>query len=114
MSRTSTEETRDMLATVNSAAMGTNMPVVTLPDGARVQTGTVGALIIHIKQYDELVKQPTADNVEKSQLEAKMAASLPVLRRAGMFDLFRPEEWTQGSSPGRRLVGQLALRNDHI
>jgi hypothetical protein len=27
----------------------------------------------------------------------------------GMFDLFRPEEWTQGLSPGRKFVGEKAV-----
>lgn len=31
---------------------------------------------------------------------------------ADMFSLFTPEEWIRGSSPGRRFVGELALKDD--
>lgn len=76
------EGTNDKLAALNSATMGTNMPVVTLPDGQKVQTGTVGALIINIKLYDELISQSNVDNERKAELESMMAASLPVLKKA--------------------------------
>ncbi|KAH7372276.1 hypothetical protein BKA66DRAFT_175859 [Pyrenochaeta sp. MPI-SDFR-AT-0127] len=99
----------DKLAALNSATMGTVMPVVTLPDGQRVQTGTVGALIINIKHYDELMSRPNIDHGRKIELEEMLAASLPVLKRADIFSLFTPEEWMEGSSPGRRFVGHLAL-----
>ncbi|CAO2656599.1 Nn.00g054020.m01.CDS01 [Neocucurbitaria sp. VM-36] len=107
------EDTNDKLAALNSAAMGTSMPVVTLPDGQKVQTGTVGALIINIKLYDELLRRSDADNERKVELKNMMAASLPVLKRTSMFSLFTPEEWIQGTSPGRRYVGELALQSGH-
>jgi hypothetical protein len=75
----------DKLAALNSAAMGTTMPVVTLPDGQRVQTGTVGALIINIKLYDELLGQADVDSERKAELETMIAASLPVLTKAGKY-----------------------------
>ncbi|OAL44142.1 hypothetical protein IQ07DRAFT_592578 [Pyrenochaeta sp. DS3sAY3a] len=105
-----TNNAGDKLAALNSAAMGTTMPVVTLPDGQKVQTGTVGALIIHISHYDELLSLPNPNAQRKSELESMMAASLPVLRKANIFTLFTPQEWIQGSSPGRRYVGELALQ----
>lgn len=71
----------DKLAALNSAAMGISMPVVALPDGQRVQTGTIGTLIINIKHYDELMSQLKVDNERKVELEDMMAASLPVLKR---------------------------------
>ena len=77
-----TEDDNDKLAALNSAAMGANMPVVTLPDGQKVQTGTVGALIINIKLYDELMGHSDFNNERKAELEFMMAASLPVLKRA--------------------------------
>jgi hypothetical protein len=82
MSRYNSDNTGDKLADLNSAAMGTTMPVVTLPNGERVQTGTVGALIINIKHYDELLGQPNVDQERKAELETMLAASLPVLRKA--------------------------------
>ena len=71
------------LAAVNSAVMGAVMPEVVLPDGQKVQTGTVGALIINIKRYDALMGQTEVDNKRKEELEAMMAAALPVLKMAG-------------------------------
>ena len=79
------DHTNDKLAALNSATMGTTMPVVTLPDGQRVQTGTVGALIINIKLYDELMSRPEVDNERKVELESMMATSLPVLKKAGKY-----------------------------
>lgn len=73
----------DRLAAANSAAMGTTMPTVTLPGGERVQTGTVGALIINIRLYDELLSRSNVDRQRKEELEEMMSASLPVLTRAG-------------------------------
>ncbi|KAF1939240.1 hypothetical protein EJ02DRAFT_457097 [Clathrospora elynae] len=109
------EDPGDKLAALNSAVMGTTMPTVILPDGQRVQTGTVGALIINIKLYDELLSQSSVDDDERrAELEAMMAASLPVLKKAGMFDLFTPEDWMRGSSPGRRFVGELAIKDGHV
>lgn len=40
-----------------------------------------------------------------------MAATLPMLKKVGFFDLFTPEEWIQGDNEGRRVVGQLALES---
>ena len=31
-----------------------SLPAVTLPDGSKVQTGTVGALLVNIKLYDRV------------------------------------------------------------
>ena len=74
---------KDTLASINSATLGTNMPVVTLPDGTRVQTGTVGALLVNIRQYDQLLAGSAGDEREKRELEEKMAASMPVLKKSG-------------------------------
>lgn len=126
------EPSGDNLAAINSATLGTTMPVVTLPDGTKVQTGTVGALIVNIRNYDKIVSQSNVDEKEKHALEASLAASMPVLKKAGeltypsrlnqyvgfvtdsislgLFDLFTPEEWIRGSSPGRKFVGDLAMR----
>ena len=60
------------------------MPIVTLPDGSKVQTGTVGALIVNIRTYDELLDQgSSADQGKKKELEDRMTASLPLLNKAG-------------------------------
>ncbi|KAF2654204.1 hypothetical protein K491DRAFT_717377 [Lophiostoma macrostomum CBS 122681] len=103
----------DTLQNINSATLGAQMPIVTLPDGSKVQTGTVGALIVNIRTYNELIARgPNADEKTKTELEGKMAASLPLLKKAGMFGLFAPQEWVQGTSAGRKFVGELALKED--
>ncbi|KAF2187134.1 hypothetical protein K469DRAFT_705693 [Zopfia rhizophila CBS 207.26] len=105
------EQASSNLASINSATLGVNMPIVTLPDGSKAQTGTVGALLVNIKAYDELAGQESnVDQAKKEELEARMTASLPLLKRVGVFSLFTPEEWVQGSSPGRKFIGELAIR----
>ena len=48
------------LAAINSKFIakteGNTLPVVTLPDGSKIQTGTVGGLTVNIKLYDRVVK----------------------------------------------------------
>lgn len=77
------DNTSGNLAAVNSATMGASFPEVTLPNGKKVQTGTVGALIVNIKRYDEVMRQAEVDHQQKADLEAMMSASMPVLRMAG-------------------------------
>lgn len=91
---------------INNKTLGTAagaFPVVTLPNGDVVPTGTVGALLINIKSYD------AGDNNERVEIEQAIRATVPVLKKVGMFNLFSPEEWQHGGSPGRALVGRLAL-----
>lgn len=73
------------LAALNSATLGTTMPMVVLPDGQRVPTGTVGALIINIRLYDQMMCGPDVGIHWKSELETRMAASVPVLNKAGKY-----------------------------
>lgn len=77
------DPTPDSLAALNSATLGTHMPVVTLPDGSKVQTGTVGALLINIREYNQLMSGSSIDEAKKKDLEEKMSASMPVLKKAG-------------------------------
>lgn len=42
-------------------------------------------------------------------LEEAMQATLPLLDKVGMFDLFLPEEWIQGNNEGRKAVGRMFL-----
>ncbi|KAI4861000.1 hypothetical protein F4820DRAFT_452340 [Hypoxylon rubiginosum] len=95
------------LAALNSATLGAEMPQITLPDGSKVQTGTVGALLINIRAYNEAHKAGDKDKI--ALLEQAMSATLPLLDKVGMFDLFRPEEWIQGDNEGRRAVGKMFL-----
>lgn len=73
------------LAALNSTALGTLMPTVTLPDGQKVQTGTIGALIVHIKEYDQIMQNTPVDVSRKRELEGAIAAALPVLKKAGTY-----------------------------
>jgi hypothetical protein len=72
------------LAAINSATLGAYMLIVTLPGGQKVRTGTVGSLLVNIKAYHGLAAQgETEDGEKKAELEARMAASLPLLKQVG-------------------------------
>lgn len=45
----------DALANMNFKTLGAEMPVISLPDGRKVQTGTIGALLVNIKTYLKLM-----------------------------------------------------------
>ena len=81
------------------------MPEVTLPDGSKIQTGTVGALVINIKAFDGLVA--SADQAKILVVENRFKAAMPILKKSGLMDVFPPEDWVAGSSPGRKRVGEL-------
>ncbi|KAI0014493.1 hypothetical protein F4779DRAFT_612782 [Xylariaceae sp. FL0662B] len=93
------------LAALNSAVMGAKFPEITMPDGTKVQTGTVGALLINIRAYNEA--HAAGDKDKTAALEEAMRAALPLLDRVGLFDLFTPEEWIRGNNEGRSAVGRL-------
>ena len=67
-------------------------------------------MLINIRAYDELVAQD-GDEEKKFELEERLLAAIPLLQQVGMFDLFKPEEWIHGGSPGRKFVGQAASRH---
>jgi hypothetical protein len=75
----------DSLAAINNATLGAYMPIVTLPGGQKVRTGTVGSSLVNIKAYDGLAAQGETEDEEKkkAELEARMAASLPLLKQVG-------------------------------
>lgn len=77
------------------------MPVITMPTGEKIPTGTMGALLFNIKAYDG------GNEVMRAELEPKIQQALPALYKIGLFDLFSPEEWASAHSPGRSLVGRL-------
>ncbi|KAF2809364.1 uncharacterized protein BDZ99DRAFT_571203 [Mytilinidion resinicola] len=86
------------LASSNSKTLGASFPVITLPSGIKVPTGTVDS------------NKTKEDEEELKGLAEQMKAALPVLKKVGMFDLFTPDEWVQGKSPGRKLVGEEAKK----
>jgi hypothetical protein len=85
---------------------GSSFPIVTLADGRKIPTGTVGACLVNIKAYDRA--HTGGDHEQLQELQTKIKAAVPVLKMAGMFDLFSPEEWMGGTSEGRKLVGRFA------
>ncbi|KAI0970131.1 hypothetical protein F4678DRAFT_148194 [Xylaria arbuscula] len=93
------------LSDLNSSTLGAKFPEVTLPDGSKVQTGTVGALLVNIRAYNEA--HAAGDTAKTKALEASFEAALPLLDKVGLFDLFTPNEWIQGNNQGRMAVGQL-------
>ncbi|XRM37224.1 hypothetical protein ABZX51_000709 [Aspergillus tubingensis] len=95
------------LVALNSSTLGTAMPEVTLPDGSKVQTGTVGALLVNIRAYNEA--HAAGDKVKMDTLRTALRAAIPLLMKVGMFDLFPPEEWIQGDNEGRKQVGEMYL-----
>lgn len=53
------------LAEINHqfVAKGESLPEVALPDGTKIQTGTVGALLQNIKIYDRLCNGETVEGM---------------------------------------------------
>ncbi|KAI0543196.1 hypothetical protein GGR58DRAFT_13539 [Xylaria digitata] len=107
MAAAETSSSNAALSDVNSAALGVKFPEITLPDGSKVQTGTVGALLANIRMYNEVYSVGDTDKIRA--LETSFKAALPLLDRVGLFDLFTPDEWLRGDNEGRRAVGRLYL-----
>jgi hypothetical protein len=81
-------------------ADGETLPQVTLRNGARVQTGTVAAMLVNITRYN---------SGERGAVETELELAIPTLFQVGLFDLFPAREWILGDNPGRRFVGAKAL-----
>jgi hypothetical protein len=64
-------------------------------------------LLVNIRTYNEA--HAAQDATRMAQLEADIGSALPLLRKVGLFELFPPEQWMQGSNEGRKLIGKLAL-----
>ncbi len=100
---------QESLQAINNKTLGTSdgaFPVVTLPSGEKVPTGTVGALLVNIRAYDAAAA--AGDTAAQDTLAAAIRAAVPVLHKVGMFDLFSPNEWASQTSRGRSLVGEIA------
>ncbi|KAF1351297.1 hypothetical protein BDV97DRAFT_368942 [Delphinella strobiligena] len=69
----------------------------------------IAALAEDIRLYDLLSAGDESVTETKSTLETRMETATRDLLDAGVFELFRPEEWIQGSSMGRKFVGVSAL-----
>jgi hypothetical protein len=87
------------LADANSTTLGITKPEVTIPSGRNVQTGSVVALLINIRTYDQTVASLTnlgKDNEderrkfesETASLEGKIKVTGPLLKRVEMFGVF--------------------------
>ncbi|HET8899600.1 MAG TPA: hypothetical protein VFN09_12585 [Rhodanobacteraceae bacterium] len=80
-------------------AAGETLPVVELRDGSRVQTGTVATMLRNVALYD---------GGARGEIERELETAVPTLVKVGLFELFSPDEWINGNSPGRRFVGACA------
>lgn len=94
-------ENADQLAAINHKILsdGQVLPAVELKDGSRVQTGTVATMLHNVNLYNA---------GERGQVEQELELAIPTLVKVGLFDLFAPDEWINGSNPGRRFVGERA------
>ncbi|KAI1318147.1 hypothetical protein F5Y16DRAFT_136176 [Xylariaceae sp. FL0255] len=97
----------DSASEVVSSTLGTKFPEITLPDGTKVQTGTIGSLLLNVKAYNAAYE--AGDKAKMEALESSFKTALPLLDKFGFFDLFTPEEWIQGDNQGRKAVGRLCL-----
>ena len=88
-------------------AAGHHFIPVTLKDGSTIQTGTVGALLHNMGEYND-----TQDEERRRQLAVDMEAAVPVLMKIGLIgSVFSVEEWcAEGGSEARRLVGAMAKK----
>lgn len=81
----------DALANMNFKTLGAKMPVTSLPDGRKVQTGTTGALLVNIKTYHKLVATTVSGGAQPEEqqrkqideLEKKFKAAFPLMKTAG-------------------------------
>ncbi|CAD5254042.1 conserved hypothetical protein [Halomonas sp. 59] len=94
-------ENSDQLAEANQKIVseGQVLPSVRLKDGSKVQTGTVATMLHNINLYN---------SGERGQVEKELELAVPTLIKVGLFELFAPDDWINGSNPGRRFVGELA------
>lgn len=102
---TTLTRSNESLQETNNKTLGTTagaFPIVTLPDGRNLPTGTVGALLVNIKSYDEATEE------QRAELEPAIQSAIPTLVKIGMFNLFTPQKWASQRSPARSLVGKLA------
>lgn len=109
----------DALAALNSATLGAQMPTIALASGEKVQTGTVGALLLNIKAYDSLLASRSGREededaekfeAERRAIEDKFRLTAPLLSKVGFFDIFPTEDWIAGGearSAGRRRAGEI-------
>jgi len=102
---------------------GENLPLVTLRDGQKVQTGTAARLILSIQDYNSLVERnhcqsqnfPSEIGSSNSEVESKkqellveMESAIEPLMRVGLLQIFSTEEWIgDGSNEGRAAFGRL-------
>ncbi|MBJ7537460.1 DUF7709 family protein [Marinomonas transparens] len=105
MSEGSPEKT-EQLGAINKKilAEGEELPVVTLKDGSKVQTGTVATMLRNIALYNA---------GERGEVEEQLEAAVPTLIKVGLFELFPIYEWISGQNSGRSFVGLCAKKYLH-
>ena len=95
------DQATNKLAAINerTLAQGEHFPEVELADGTKVRTGTVAGVITNIDRYNR---------GERGEIEQELALAIPTLLKAGLFDVFPPEDWITGNNEGRAFVGRQA------
>ena len=83
-----------------AAGKNENIPSVKIKPISRVQTGTMTALLHNIELYNK---------GQRGKVEMELESAIPQLFKVGLFKLFSPQEWMNGTDAGRALVGRLAL-----
>ena len=98
-----TVQNTEALARINLkiVADGETLPAIKLKDGSTAQTGTVATMLHNLNLYN---------SGERGQVEEELRLAIPTLFKVGLFDLFKPEEWVNGCNPGRKFMGEAALR----
>lgn len=94
-------ENTEQLGEINQKiiAPGESLPAVRLKDGSTVQTGTVATMLHNVSLYNAGAR---------GEVERELELAVPTLIKVGLFALFTPEEWINGTNAGRRYVGQKA------
>ncbi len=94
-------ENTEQLGSINKkiVAEGEELPVVTLKDGSKVQTGTVATMLRNVALYNA---------GERGEVEEQLKIAVPTLIKVGLFELFSVDEWINGQNPGRSFVGLYA------
>lgn len=78
---------------------GEILPLITLKDGTKAQTGTVATMLHNVSLYNQ---------GERGRVEEELILAIPTLFKVGLFDLFAIDEWINGDNAGRSFVGRQA------
>ena len=75
------------------------IPTFLTKGGITIQGGAFAATIANIEAYNQ---------GNRGVVEEDLKAVIPLLVKAGLFNLFTPKEWKSDTNEGRSFVGRLA------